>query len=127
MDPDVIAVLLTRHAADVPLQTLTPREHEVLALMAEGRSNAAIASRMFITEKAVSKHRALEEVAKEPLLQVQAVLRVEQREVGVLAHREPLVGRRGLLVSADGAAQVQSRAGPGVPGSGRIRARRWWT
>jgi len=56
MDPEVIAALLTRHAADVPLQTLTPREHEVLALMAEGRSNAAIASRMFITEKAVSKH-----------------------------------------------------------------------
>jgi DNA-binding NarL/FixJ family response regulator len=56
MDPDVIAALLTRHAADVPLQTLTPREHEVLALMAEGRSNAAIAARMFITEKAVSKH-----------------------------------------------------------------------
>jgi DNA-binding NarL/FixJ family response regulator len=56
MDPDVIAALLTRHAADAPLQALTPREHEVLALMAEGRSNAAIASRMFITEKAVSKH-----------------------------------------------------------------------
>jgi DNA-binding NarL/FixJ family response regulator len=56
MDPDVIAALLTRHAADIPLQTLTPREHEVLALMAEGRSNAAIASRMFVTEKAVSKH-----------------------------------------------------------------------
>ena len=56
MDPDVIAALLTRHAADAPLQTLTPREHEVLVLMAEGRSNAAIASRMFITEKAVSKH-----------------------------------------------------------------------
>jgi DNA-binding NarL/FixJ family response regulator len=56
MDPDVIAVLLTRHAADVPLRTLIPREHEVLALMAEGRSDAAIASRMFITEKAVSKH-----------------------------------------------------------------------
>jgi DNA-binding NarL/FixJ family response regulator len=37
---------------------LTPREREVLALMAEGRSNAAIGQRLFITEKAVSKHAA---------------------------------------------------------------------
>jgi DNA-binding CsgD family transcriptional regulator len=37
---------------------LTPREREVLALMAEGRSNVAIAQRLFITEKAVSKHAA---------------------------------------------------------------------
>ena len=56
MDPEVVATLLARRAADVPLQALTPREREVLSLMAEGRSNAAIASRMFITEKAVSKH-----------------------------------------------------------------------
>ncbi len=38
------------------MAALTPREREVLALMAEGRSNAAIANRLFITEKAVSKH-----------------------------------------------------------------------
>ena len=56
MDPDVIAQLLARRARDEPLAALTPREREVLGLMAEGRSNAAIASRMFITEKAVSKH-----------------------------------------------------------------------
>ena len=57
MDPDVVAQLLTRRSAmDEPLTTLTPREREVLSLMAEGRSNAAIAARMFITEKAVSKH-----------------------------------------------------------------------
>jgi DNA-binding NarL/FixJ family response regulator len=56
MDPDVIAQLLTRRTTDEPLATLTPREREVLGLMAEGRSNAAIAARMFITEKAVSKH-----------------------------------------------------------------------
>ena len=42
--------------ADEPLAGLTPREREVLALMAEGRSNTAIGSRLFITEKAVSKH-----------------------------------------------------------------------
>jgi DNA-binding NarL/FixJ family response regulator len=57
MDPEVVSQLLSRRSAvDDPLSTLTPREREVLALMAEGRSNAAIAARMFVTEKAVSKH-----------------------------------------------------------------------
>ncbi len=56
MDPDVISQLLSRRARDQPITTLTPREREVLGLMAEGRSNAAIAAQMFITEKAVSKH-----------------------------------------------------------------------
>jgi DNA-binding NarL/FixJ family response regulator len=56
MDPEVISQLLSRRGADEPLGTLTPREREVLSLMAEGRSNAAIAARMFVTEKAVSKH-----------------------------------------------------------------------
>jgi DNA-binding NarL/FixJ family response regulator len=56
MDPEVISQLLTRRGTDAPLAALTPREREVLSLMAEGRSNAAIAGRMFITEKAVSKH-----------------------------------------------------------------------
>jgi DNA-binding NarL/FixJ family response regulator len=56
MDPDVVASLLARHEGDEPLRALTPREREVLSLMAEGRSNAAIAARMFVTEKAVSKH-----------------------------------------------------------------------
>jgi DNA-binding NarL/FixJ family response regulator len=57
MDPEVVAQLLTRRSAlDEPIATLTPREREVLSLMAEGRSNAAIAARLFVTEKAVSKH-----------------------------------------------------------------------
>ena len=56
MDPDVVASLLARHESDEPLRALTPREREVLSLMAEGRSNAAIAARMFVSEKAVSKH-----------------------------------------------------------------------
>jgi DNA-binding NarL/FixJ family response regulator len=56
MDPEVVAQLLARRRADEPLGGLTPREREVLALMAEGRSNTAIGHRLFITEKAVSKH-----------------------------------------------------------------------
>ena len=56
MDPEVVASLLARHESDEPLRALTPREREVLSLMAEGRSNSAIAARMFVTEKAVSKH-----------------------------------------------------------------------
>ncbi|GAA4443210.1 LuxR C-terminal-related transcriptional regulator [Phytohabitans houttuyneae] len=55
MDPDVVAQLLGG-GRSAQLATLTPREREVLTVMAEGRSNAAIASRLVITEKAVSKH-----------------------------------------------------------------------
>ena len=55
MDPEVVAQLLARQG-EQPLSALTAREREVLALMAEGRSNAAIAARLFVTEKAVSKH-----------------------------------------------------------------------
>jgi DNA-binding NarL/FixJ family response regulator len=55
MDAEVIAQLLTRRRASA-VATLTPRETEVLAGMAEGRSNAAIAANMFVTEKAVGKH-----------------------------------------------------------------------
>jgi DNA-binding NarL/FixJ family response regulator len=59
MDPEVIARLLARNAAaQGPLEKLSPREREVLELMAEGRSNAAIAQRLFVTERAVAKHTA---------------------------------------------------------------------
>ena len=56
MDPEVVSALLSHRSADPMLLELSPREHEVLALMAQGRSNAAIAARMFVTEKTVSKH-----------------------------------------------------------------------
>ena len=56
MDPEVVAQLLARRRRDDPLADLTPREREVLASMAEGRSNAAIAAKLFVTDKAISKH-----------------------------------------------------------------------
>lgn len=56
MDAEVISQLLTRRRSASPIASLSPRETEVLGLMAEGRSNAAIAARLFITEKAVGKH-----------------------------------------------------------------------
>ena len=58
LDPEVVQKLLIKHARTKPVSRLTTREREVLALMAEGRSNAAIAQRLFITDKAVSKHAA---------------------------------------------------------------------
>jgi len=58
LDPEVVQKLMVRHSRTEPVARLTPREREVLGLMAEGRSNAAIAQRLFITEKAVSKHAA---------------------------------------------------------------------
>jgi DNA-binding NarL/FixJ family response regulator len=58
LDPDVVARLMARRTRTGPLAALTPREREVLSLMAEGRSNVAIAARLFVTEKAVSKHAA---------------------------------------------------------------------
>jgi DNA-binding NarL/FixJ family response regulator len=56
MDPEVIARLLARNAGNDALAALSPREREVLGLMAEGRSNAAIAQRLVVTERAVAKH-----------------------------------------------------------------------
>jgi DNA-binding NarL/FixJ family response regulator len=56
MDPEVVSKLLGRRSFDGPITRLSGREREVLALMAEGRSNTAIAQRLFVTEKAVSKH-----------------------------------------------------------------------
>ena len=59
MDPEVIARLLARNAGtQSPLSRLSPREREVLELMAEGRSNAAIAQRLVVTERAIAKHTA---------------------------------------------------------------------
>jgi DNA-binding NarL/FixJ family response regulator len=56
MDSEVVTKLLGRPTRQEPLSRLSAREREVLELMAEGRSNSAIAQRLFVTEKAVSKH-----------------------------------------------------------------------
>jgi DNA-binding NarL/FixJ family response regulator len=56
LDPEVVAHMLGRRERDDPLESLTPREREVLALMAEGRTNRAIASELMVSERAVERH-----------------------------------------------------------------------
>jgi DNA-binding NarL/FixJ family response regulator len=56
LDPEVVTKLVGRRSHDGPIARLSGREREVLELMAEGRSNTAIAQQLFVTEKAVSKH-----------------------------------------------------------------------
>ena len=56
LDPEVVSQLVGRARRDDPIDELTPREREVLELMAEGRSNQAIAEHMIVTERAVEKH-----------------------------------------------------------------------
>jgi serine/threonine-protein kinase PknK len=56
IDPALIAELVTARRVDDPLDVLSPREREVLALMAEGRSNSAISRQLWVTEGTVEKH-----------------------------------------------------------------------
>jgi DNA-binding NarL/FixJ family response regulator len=56
LDPEVVARLLGRRRREDPLAALTPREREVLGLMAEGRSNSAMADALVVSERAVEKH-----------------------------------------------------------------------
>jgi DNA-binding NarL/FixJ family response regulator len=56
LDPEVVSQMLGRSRGQDPLEELTPREREVLGLMAEGRSNAAIAAELVVTDRAVEKH-----------------------------------------------------------------------
>jgi DNA-binding NarL/FixJ family response regulator len=56
IDPEVVAQLFGRRRADDPVERLTPREREVLSLMAEGRSNRGICERLFLSPKTVETH-----------------------------------------------------------------------
>ncbi|HET6150145.1 MAG TPA: response regulator transcription factor, partial [Polyangia bacterium] len=56
LDPEVVSRLLGRRRQEDPLAEISPREREVLALMAEGRSNHAIATELVVTERAVETH-----------------------------------------------------------------------
>ncbi|MFD0024070.1 LuxR C-terminal-related transcriptional regulator [Streptomyces sp. NPDC058382] len=56
LDPEVVSQLLTRKSSARPLLSLTPREREVLELMAQGKANGTIATELVVTERAVSKH-----------------------------------------------------------------------
>jgi DNA-binding NarL/FixJ family response regulator len=56
LDPEVVALMLGRSREEGPLDALTAREREVLGLMAEGRTNRAIAGELFISERAVERH-----------------------------------------------------------------------
>lgn len=56
LDPEVVSRLLVAHRADDPLSSLTAREREVLALMAEGRTNVGIARRLWLTDRTVETH-----------------------------------------------------------------------
>jgi DNA-binding NarL/FixJ family response regulator len=56
LDPIIVSTLLSRRRNDDPLDELTPREREVLSLMAEGRTNGGIARRLWLTEKTVETH-----------------------------------------------------------------------
>ena len=56
LDPEVVAHMLGRRRPAGPLDTLTPRESEVLRLMAEGRTNRTISEQMVVTERAVERH-----------------------------------------------------------------------
>ena len=56
LDPEVVSRLISAHRFDDPLSSLTPREREVLALMAEGRTNVGIARRLWLTDRTVETH-----------------------------------------------------------------------
>src|SRR5215218_10264145 len=56
LDPEVVGLMLGRRRREDPLAALTPREREVLGLMAEGRSNSAMAEALVVTDRAVEKH-----------------------------------------------------------------------
>lgn len=82
MDPEVISKLLGGTSPQHPLALLTPRERDVLQLMAQGRSNAAIAGQLFVSEGTVGKHIA----AIFTKLDIEATTDTNRRVLAVLAY-----------------------------------------
>jgi DNA-binding NarL/FixJ family response regulator len=82
IDPEVVAQLVRRRRARLPLDDLTEREREVLALMAEGRSNQAICDRLFLAPKTVEAHIA----SIYSKLELQPAPDDHRRVLAVLAH-----------------------------------------
>jgi DNA-binding NarL/FixJ family response regulator len=58
LDPEVVSRLIGAHRQETPLESLTPREHDVLALMAEGRTNVGIARRLWVSDRTIETHVA---------------------------------------------------------------------
>jgi DNA-binding NarL/FixJ family response regulator len=56
LDPEIVAQMVGRHRDEDPLDALTDREREVLGLMAEGRTNRAIAAELYVSERAIERH-----------------------------------------------------------------------
>lgn len=96
LDPEVVAQLLTRRALDTRMARLTDRERTVLALIAEGKSNQAIARTLFVTEASVEKHIT----SLFQKLDLEQDERGNRRVLAVLAHLE-----HGNRSGTDGAPQ----------------------
>ena len=94
LDAAVVATLVAPPTVEDPLAALTPREREVLSLMAEGRTNAGIAQRLWLTEKTVETH-------------VRAILRKLGLPAGVEDHRRVLAVLTYLRAGATGAPRTQ--------------------
>lgn len=94
LDPAVVATLVAPPVAVDPLAALTPREREVLSLMAEGRTNAGIAQRLWLTEKTIETH-------------VSAILRKLGLPAGVEDHRRVLAVLTFLRAGAAGTTPAQ--------------------
>ena len=106
VDPTIVSRLLGRKRRDDPLAELTPREREVLALVAEGLSNGAIAARLFVTARTVEAH------VKQVFLKLRLDANPEshRRVLAVLAYLDAgRVGRGATLWPAPGPAGIDSR------------------
>jgi DNA-binding NarL/FixJ family response regulator len=90
IDPEVVAGLLVRPRPDAALDRLSPRERDVLALMAEGLGNAAVADKLFVTEGAVHKHIRSIFVK----LDLAPTDRADRRVTAVLRYLDSADGRR---------------------------------